>query len=126
MIWMLVEVPFCGPQTVWKSDPGSQEKLEGAFSPSMTNVTLNCSPTATRFGHSILILSCAYAAKATSAKHIVANSRLILKYLVISPILLFLAGLQGRRLLFVHLVLCLFLTGLDGLEHLLGLLGTYL
>ena len=48
------------------------------------------------------------------------------KSLFILPILFLLTGLQGLGLFLVHLFLRLFFLVLDGLEQLLGLLGTQL
>ena len=45
-----VELPFWGPHTSWKSSPGDQLKSDGAVSPSIMNVTLNCSPSDTSLG----------------------------------------------------------------------------
>ena len=86
----------------------------------MMNEMLNCSSEATTLGTWTFMEFCA---NAVSEAAISANIIAIL--FMILPILLFLAGLEQGCLFLVHLVLCLFFLGLDGLKHLLGLLRGY-
>ena len=60
------EVPLCGPQTSWKSLPGSQLNSEGALSPLMMKVRLNCSFKPTRLGAWTLMVAWAKAGRAQS------------------------------------------------------------
>ena len=83
---MLDDVPFCGPQTSWKSSPGLQENSFGAFSPSMVKETVNCSSAATTAG-AFTRTVCADARAHTSARAIAVIHCFIL------PILVFLTAL---------------------------------
>lgn len=112
--------PFCGPHTNWKSSPSDHWKSDGAFSPSIMKVTLNCSSTATTSGTSTLMAFWADTRKMAMSKKAAMHNNLFIFTLL--PILFLLTGFKQSRLLLIDLVLSLLLAGLDGLQHLLSLL----